>query len=146
MLGAYLNKLDFWVADGNVILSKGSMLSTSHLNITCKQQQSENNRDDFREDLLKPFITHLTSVLGKLCCEPVEGLDPEAREMAQWAMCLPHKCEDLRLTLQIQQKLDVALQVSVISTEIWEAGTRDPLGARGQASPAHSREKTNSKH
>lgn len=22
MLGAYLNKLDFWVADGNVILSK----------------------------------------------------------------------------------------------------------------------------
>lgn len=79
-----------------------------------KQQQSGNNRNDFREDLLKPFITPLTSLLVKLCCELVEGLDLEAREMAQWATCLPHKCEDLRLTPQSQQKLDVAVQVSVI--------------------------------
>lgn len=92
MLGAYLNKLDFWVEDGNGTLSKGSTLSTAHLNITCKQQQSGKNRNDFREDLLKPFTVHLTSVLVKLCWESGEGLGLEAREMAQWATCLPHKC------------------------------------------------------
>lgn len=32
-----------------------------------------------------------------------------------------------------------------LSIEIWEAGTRDLLGARGPASPAHSRKKTNNK-